>query len=295
MPARNGQRERHMVRIIADSTCDLSQELLEKYGVAILPLHILLGEDEFEDGRDIKPEEIYRWSDEHSTTPGTSAPSMESALKLYREVYTEGDELICFSISGQMSTSGNVMRLAAEEMGIAEQVTVIDSENLSTGIGHLVVEAAIMAKDGKRAKEIVDRIETLRPLVRASFVVDTLVYLHRGGRCSGLAAMLGGTLHLHPMIVVENGKMHSSKKYRGSLSKALMAYARDLEPAMRKAKRDRVFITHSGCEQETVKMVQEFLEGLGIFREILETRAGGVISSHCGPGTLGILFIEDAE
>lgn len=284
-----------MVRIVADSTCDLSQELLERYGVAILPLHILLGDDEFEDGRDIKPEEIYRWSDEHGTTPGTSAPSMESAIKLYREVYTEGDELICFSISGQMSTSGNVMRLAAEEMGIADQVTVIDSENLSTGIGHLVVEAAIMAKEGKSAKEIVDRIETLRPLVRASFVVDTLVYLHRGGRCSGLAAMLGGTLHLHPMIVVENGKMHSSKKYRGSLSKALMAYARDLEPAMRKAKRDRVFITHSGCEQETVKMVQEFLEGLGIFREILETRAGGVISSHCGPGTLGILFIEDAE
>lgn len=284
-----------MVKIIADSTCDLSQELIKKYRVAILPLHILLGEAEYEDGRDIKPEEIYRWSDEHGTTPGTSAPSMESALKLYREVYQEGDELVCFSISGQMSTSGNVMRLAAEEMGIADQVTVIDSENLSTGIGHLVVEAAIMAKEGKSAGEIVGRIEALRPLVRASFVVDTLVYLHRGGRCSGLAAMLGGTLHLHPMIVVENGKMHSSKKYRGSLPKALMAYARDLEPAMRKAKRDRVFITHSGCDQETVEMVREFLEKLGIFREILVTRAGGVISSHCGPGTLGILFIADAQ
>lgn len=284
-----------MVRIIADSTCDLSGELLEKYNVAILPLHILLGEEEYEDGKDIKPEEIYRWSDEHGTTPRTSAPSLESALKLYREVYVEDDELVCFSISGQMSTSGNVMRLAAEEMGIADQVTVIDSENLSTGIGHLVVEAAIMAKEGKSAGEIADRMEILKPQVQASFVVDTLVYLHRGGRCSGLAATLGGTLRLHPMIVVENGKMHSSKKYRGSLSKALMAYAKDLEPAMRKAKRDRVFITHSGCEQETVDMVREFLEKLGIFREILVTRAGGVISSHCGPGTLGILFIEDAS
>lgn len=284
-----------MVRIIADSTCDLSRELLENYNVAILPLHILLGEEEYEDGKDIKPEEIYRWSDEHGTTPRTSAPSLESALKLYGEVYVEGDELVCFSISGQMSTSGNVMRLAAEEMGIADQVTVVDSENLSTGIGHLVVEAAIMAKEGKNAGEIADRMEILKPLVRASFIVDTLVYLHRGGRCSGLAAMLGGTLRLHPMIVVENGKMHSSKKYRGSLPKALMAYAKDLEPAMRKAKRDRVFITHSGCEQETVDMVREFLEKLGIFREILITRAGGVISSHCGPGTLGILFIEDAS
>jgi len=282
----------YMVRIIADSTCDLSQELLEKYKVAILPLHILLGENEYEDGKDIKPDEIYRWSDEHGITPGTSAPSMESTLKLYKEVYAEADELVCFSISGQMSTSGNVMRLAAEEMGIADKVTVIDSENLSTGIGLLVVEAAIMAQEGKSAGEIQDRIEKLKPLVRASFVVDTLVYLHRGGRCSGLAAMLGGTLHLHPMIVVENGKMHSSKKYRGSLSKALAAYAKDLEPALRKAKQDRVFITHSGCGQETVEMVHDFLESLGIFQEILVTRAGGVISSHCGPGTLGILFIE---
>lgn len=281
-----------MVRIIADSTCDLSQVLIEKYKVAILPLHILLGGDEYEDGKDIKSEEIYRWSDEHGTTPGTSAPSMESTLKLYKEVYAEGDELVCFSISGQMSTSGNVMRLAAEEMGIADKVTVIDSENLSTGIGHLVVEAAIMAQEGKSAREIADRMEKLKPMVRASFVVDTLVYLHRGGRCSGLAAMLGGTLHLHPMIVVENGKMHSSKKYRGNLSKALAAYAKDLEPALRKAKKDRVFITHSGCDQETVEMVREILEKLGVFQEILVTRAGGVISSHCGPGTLGILYIE---
>lgn len=284
-----------MVRIIADSTCDLSQDLLEKYNIKILPLHILLGEEEYEDGKNISPEEIYRWSDEHGTTPRTSAPSPESTLELYKEVYTEGSEMICFSISGQMSTTGNVMQLVAEEMGIADKVTVIDSENLSTGIGHLVLEAAIMAAEGKGRDEIVKRIEALRPLVRASFVVDTLVYLHRGGRCSGLAAMLGTTLHLHPMIVVENGKMHSAKKYRGSLEKALMAYAKDLEPAMRKAKRDRVFITHSGCEPEMVEMVREFLEGLGLFQEIVETRAGGVISSHCGPGTLGILFIEDAD
>lgn len=284
-----------MVRIIADSTCDLSQDLLEKYNIKILPLHILLGEEEYEDGKNISPEEIYRWSDEHGSTPRTSAASPESTMRLYKEVYTEGSEMICFSISGQMSTTGNVMQLVAEEMGIADKVTVIDSENLSTGIGHLVLEAAIMAAEGKGRDEIVKRIEVLRPLVRASFVVDTLVYLHRGGRCSGLAAMLGTTLHLHPMIVVENGKMHSAKKYRGSLEKALMAYAKDLEPAMRKAKRDRVFITHSGCGREMVEMVREFLEGLGLFQEIVETRAGGVISSHCGPGTLGILFIEDAD
>lgn len=284
-----------MVGIIADSTCDLSQELTEKYQVAILPLHILLGEDEYEDGRNIKPEEIYRWSDEHGTTPKTSAPSMESAVELLREVSGKYEEIVCFSISGQMSTSGNVMQLAAEEAGIGERVTVIDSENLSTGIGLLVVEAAIMAQAGHSAKEIVDRMEELKPLVRASFVVDTLVYLHRGGRCSGLAAMLGGTLRLHPQIVVEDGKMHSNKKYRGSLEKVLAAYARDLEPVMRKAKRDRVFITHSGCAPEIVDAIRDYLKHLEIFDEILETRAGGVISSHCGPGTLGILFIENGD
>lgn len=282
-----------MVKIIADSTCDLSQQLLEKYGVTILPLHILLGEDEYEDGRDIQPDEIFRWSDEHGTTPKTSAPSMESAVKLLLEVGRNCEEMVCFSISGQMSTSGNVMKLAAEEAGLAQRVKVVDSENLSTGIGLLVVEAAIMAQEGRSAEEIVNRMELLKPLVRASFVVDTLVYLHRGGRCSGLAAMLGSTLRLHPQIVVENGRMRSDKKYRGSLEKALSAYARDLEPALRKARRDRVFITHSGCAPEIVDMVHAYLEQLGIFEEILETRAGGVISSHCGPGTLGILFIED--
>lgn len=284
-----------MVRIIADSTCDLSQELLEKYGVSILPLHILLGDDEYEDGRDIRPEEIFRWSDEHGTTPRTSAPSMESAVKLLREVSKEGEEMVCFSISGQMSTSGNVMQLAAAEAGLAQRVKVIDSENLSTGIGLLVVEAAIMAGQGHSAKEIADRIEALKPMVRASFVVDTLVYLHRGGRCSGLAAMLGSKLRLHPQIVVENGKMRSNKKYRGSLDKVLMAYARDLEPLMRRARRDRVFITHSGCDPEIVETIRGYLRQLGVFEEILETRAGGVISSHCGPGTLGILFIENKD
>jgi len=284
-----------MVRIIADSTCDLSRELLQKYGVAILPLHILLGEEEYEDGRDIRPEEIFRWSDEHGVTPRTSAPSMESAVKLFLEIGKDGEEIVCFSISSQMSTSGNVMQLAAEEAGLAERVTVIDSENLSTGIGLLVVEAAIMAQAGRGAREIADRMEALRPMVRASFVVDTLVYLHRGGRCSGLAAMLGSTLRLHPQIVVENGRMRSNRKYRGSLEKALSAYARDLEPMMRRAKKDRVFITHSGCDPEIVEMLRSYLKQLGIFEEILETRAGGVISSHCGPGTLGILFIENGD
>lgn len=281
-----------MVKIISDSTCDLSQELLEKYDVSILPLHILLGEKEYCDGVDITPDEIYQWSDEQKTTPKTSAPALDMAMDLLEPYVKEKRPIICFSISEDMSTSANVMRMAARELEAEKLVTVIDSASLSTGIGLLVLHAAEMAQDGKSAEEIRTEIEALKPKVRASFVVDTLVYLYRGGRCSGLAAMFGSALHLHPMIVVENGKMHSSKKYRGKLSKVILDYTKDLKPQMEQARTERVFITHSGCSEEIVGKVRSYLEEQNIFDEILITRAGGVISSHCGPGTLGVLFIE---
>lgn len=281
-----------MVKIISDSTCDLSEELLQKYEVSILPLHIVLGERECEDGRDISPDEIYRWSDENKLTPKTSAPAVDKAIELLRPYVESGREVICFSISEDMSTSANVMRLAAEELDGDNLVTVINSANLSTGIGLLVIEAAIMAKEGKNAREITEKIEELKPLVRASFVVDTLVYLHRGGRCSGLVAMAGGALKLHPKIVVANGKMSPSKKYRGKMNKVLLEYVKEMENDLKNAKKDRVFITHSGCDNETIGKIQSYLQELNVFDEILITRAGGVISSHCGPGTLGVLFIS---
>lgn len=282
-----------MVKIISDSTCDLSKELLERYEVSILPLHVILGERECEDGQNISPEEIYQWSDEHKTTPKTSAPALDKAMDLLRPYVETGREVVCFSISENMSTSANVMRLAAEELEGSHLVTVIDSANLSTGIGLLVIEAAIMAQEGKNAQEIAQKIEELKPFVRASFVVDTLVYLHRGGRCNGLAAMAGGALKLHPKIVVEDGKMIPSKKYRGRMDKVLMDYVNEMENDLKNAKKERVFITHSGCKHETIEMIHEYLQNLNVFDEILVTRAGGVISSHCGPGTLGVLFIAE--
>lgn len=281
-----------MVKIISDSTCDLSEELLERYDIAVLPLHILLEQEEYEDGRNITPDEIYRWSDEHRTTPKTSAPSLTEAVELLRPYVEEKREVVCFSISSQMSASGNVMRLASEELEAESLVTVIDSANLSTGIGLLVIEAAEMAQNGKTAVEIAERMERLKPYVRASFVVDTLTYLHRGGRCSGLASMAGSVLKLHPRINVINGRMEPGKKYRGKMDAVILTYARDLEEGLKHARPERVFITHSGCESSVVEPVRKYLESLGIFNEIHETRAGGVISSHCGPGTLGVLFIE---
>lgn len=282
-----------MVRIISDSTCDLSKELLDKYEVDILPLHVILGDQDFEDGRSITPDEIYRWSDEHKQTPKTAAVSVEEAEKAFAPYLAEGNEIVCFAISESMSSTANAMRLAAQKLNAEERVNVIDSASLSTGVGLLVIEAARMAKAGMNARQIVEIIEKLKPRVRASFVVDTLTFLYRGGRCSGVAAFVGSTLKLHPRIAVEDGKMAPGKKYRGRMSRAIMDYVKDMEDDLKTARKDRVFITHSGCDQADIDAVHAYLEGLHHFEEILTTRAGSVISSHCGPGTLGVLFISD--
>ena len=280
------------IKIISDSTCDLSRVLIERYNIGILPLHIVLGDKEYEDGRNITPNDIYEWSDANRTTPNTSAPSIAEAMDLFKESAADGSELVCFSISEHMSATNNVMKMAAEELGMEDRIRVIDSGNLSTGIGLLVLEAAVMAQNGMTADDIVEEIEKLKPRVKASFVVDTLTYLHRGGRCSGLAALAGGALKLHPKITVENGKMKPDKKYRGKMDSVIINYVKEMTPELVNAKADRVFITHSGCDKELVDSVRTYLNALGRFGEILETRAGGVISSHCGPGTLGVLFLS---
>lgn len=280
-----------MVRIMADSTCDLSPELLERYGIQTLPLFVRLGEDEYLDGVNITPDEIYAWADKNRTTPKTAAVAMDTVKRAFKDAVAAGDEVVCFAVSSQMSTTANTMRLVAEEIGAEDRILVVDSKNLSTGGGLLVVKAAEMAAAGCGMTEIVETVETLRDRVRASFVVDTLTYLHRGGRCSGVAALMGGALKLHPKIIVEDGKMIPDKKYRGRMPHVLMHYVQDMEQALRQAVPDRVFITHSGCEESVLNDVKAYLESLGRFKEIHITRAGSVISSHCGPGTLGVLFI----
>ena len=280
-----------MVKIISDSTCDLTRELLERYQVTVLPLHVLLGDTEYLDRSDITPDTIYAWSDQNKTTPKTSAPSVAEAVELFRPYAEAGDELICFSISDTMSSSGNSMRLAAQELEAEDRIHVIDSENLSTGVGHLVILAAELAQAGKPAEEIIRSVEAMRPLVRSSFVVDTLVYLHRGGRCGGLTALAGSMLRLHPKIIVENGSMIVGKKYRGKIDKVILNYVQDMEEELKQAREDRIFITHSNCDDATVQAVYDYLDSLQHFKEIFITSAGSVISSHCGPGTLGVLFV----
>lgn len=276
-----------MIKIITDSSCDLPQELIDKYNVDILPLRINLGEKSYADRTDITPEQIFAWADEHKDTPKTSVFSIDTAINWF-EKYPE-DELICFSISTEMSSSLNVMRLAMLDVEGEDRIHLIDSRNLSAGIGLLVCAAGEMIAQGMPIQDIVDEINALIPKVRSSFVVDTLTYLHRGGRCSGAAALSGNMLKIHPKIIVRDGKMVVDKKYRGKMSNILMSYCEDLKPELSNAQNKNVFIVYTGdCDE----IAEQLKEKLDMFENVYIVRACSVISSHCGPGTLGILYIE---
>ena len=285
--------EQRKVRIFSDSTCDLSDDLLAKYEITFVPLCIVLDDKSYLDREELSPAQIFVWADENKKTPKTAAVPFENLQNLLAPCMEREEDVIFFGISEDMSSTCNVARLVGEEFNTG-RLFVINSQNLSTGIGLQVIRAAELARQGKTAEEIVAEIEGARPLVRASFVVDTLTYLARGGRCSGATALLANTLKLHPCIKVIDGKMEVGKKYRGRMEHALKNYVKDLEEELLQADTRRVFITHSGVDADLVREIRTYLESLNCFEEIIETTAGGVISSHCGPGTLGVLYQMNA-
>ena len=277
------------VRIIADSTCDLTQDLIKQYDITIIPLNIVLDTKSYLDGFEITPNEIYEWADRSNTTPKTAAPEMGYVIDKLKPMIDAGEDIIFIGISEDMSVTCQTIRMAGEELAY-RNIWVINSQNLSTGIGLQVLKAAEYAAQGMEASDIVLQIEAARNKVSASFVIDTLTYLHRGGRCSSVAALLGNALKLKPMIAVKNGKMGVAKKYRGRQQLVVRSYIKDQEQQLLQADSTRVFITHSGIDAEIELEAYEYLKSLNYFKEIHITRAGGVISSHCGPNTLGILY-----
>jgi len=281
----------NQVKIFADSTCDLSEDLIKRYDIGIIPLMISLGDKSLKDGIEVSPQQIYEWSDRTGETPKTAAPSIGDVIDILTPYVNEKRPIIFFGISEAMSVTCNVLRLAAENMDYPD-LYVIDSKNLSTGIGLQIVRAAELAMKGCSVTEIIEDNNRINPKVRASFVVDTLTFLHRGGRCSAVTALLANTLKLKPKIAVINGKMDVAKKYRGNQKSVILKYVSDLEEELKNAEPDRVFITHSGCSDDVIDEVKGYLMKLHIFREVIVTQAGGVISSHCGPNTLGVLFIS---
>jgi DegV family protein with EDD domain len=275
------------IKITADSTADLSKELIEKYDIRIVPLHIIKddGSDSL-DGITIHPADIFNYV-ENGGLCHTAAVNIDEYINVFKEELQEHDAVIHINISSDFSACYQNACVAASDLG---NVYVVDSRNLSTGSGHLVLDAAIMAQQGMEPADIKAKLDAMAEKVEASFVIDTLAYLHKGGRCSGIAMLGANVLKLKPCIEVIDGKMQVGKKYRGSIEKALKAYVKerlenrdDLDPR-------RIFITYSSCEPALLADIHKQVEDMGIFEEIIETNAGCTVCNHCGPGTLGVLF-----
>lgn len=280
-----------MIRVICDSTCDLSEELLNKYQIKVVPLHIVLDGKEYRDGFEIKPDEIYKWSEEHNQTPKTSAVSIEDTIEVMKEILDSGDEIIAFTISKSMSTTFNVFNLAAQYLEAQDKVTVVDSKNLSAGIGLLALKTCDLISEGKNREEIFEELKEIRERINSSFIVSTLTYLARGGRCSSATAMAGSLLGIKPIIELHDGAMGVANKIRANtIDKMIDKYLEAKKEFMLKADSKRVIIIDSGIEAEHLNKIIEYVKNLNHFDEIILQKAGGVISSHCGPGTFGIMF-----
>lgn len=281
------------VQILADSTCDLPPELAERMGIGIIPLYVLLGEKTYRDGVDIDQERIFAHFDRTQQTPTTSAPSVQDFADFFAPYARQKKDIVFIGISADMSATCQNAMLAAREFPDVT-IRVVDSRSLSSGIGLLVVKAAQLSSDGCTADDIADRITALTPRVRASFVIDTLTYLYRGGRCSKLQMMGANALNLKPRIVVRDGRMSPDEKYRGRMTRVAPQYARQTLGEEETIDPERAFVTHSRCQPEVVASVMEVVRSSGRFHEVHDVDCGSVIASHCGPGTIGVLFIARA-
>lgn len=277
------------VIITSDSTCDLPRELVERHGIRIIPLSVLLGEESYYDDADFSVDKIYAYYKQSGTLPKTSAPSVQQFIDFFSPMVEEGYEVVHIDISSEISATFSSGRIAASEL---EGVYTIDSRSLSNGISLLIMEAVRCRDEGMSAAEIAAYIESLVPKVETSFVIDTLEFLWKGGRCSGVAALGANMLKLRPAIAMKDGKLDVYKKYRGNMQNVYKQYARETLSGKEFAG-GYVFIVDSGeVSAESVEAVKEIVREFAPEQQVISCRAGCTISSHCGPGTLGILFLR---
>ena len=276
------------IRITSDSTCDLNH-LVEERNISILPLQVNLDAQSYHDGVDITPQDIFNFVERTKILPKTSAPSIGDYEEFFTEQLKEADEVIHFNISAKSSGSHNMAKQAAQSFG--GKVRVIDSKALSTGQGLLVLKACDMRDEGKSSAEIEEAIDELKMHVNTSFVPDSLDYLHKGGRVSGMIKVVAGMFKIHPLIYMDDGQLVPGKKYKGRMDVLLKQYVQDLKEMYPSYDKSRCFITHSSAEKNVVDAAKEKVKELFEFDEVIETVAGSIITSHCGKGTLGVLFI----
>ncbi len=277
------------VLIACDSTADLNQELIDRYGIEITPLSVNLGDKNYTDGVDIDPDMIYAHYEKTKQLPKTAAVNVADFTDFFKKWTGEGYSVVLFTISSEMSSTYNNARLASLDF---DNVFVVDTKNLSTGGGLLVLKAAKMAEDGADAESIAKACTEVSSKVDASFIIDSLEFLHKGGRCSSLEAIGANLLQIKPCITVKDGKMGVGRKYRGKFGFVLQKYIADQLASADTIDTDTVFVTHAGCDPEIVQMCVEAVKNALPFKELHITRAGCTISSHCGRNTLGVLFLR---
>ena len=278
------------IKISTESTCDLTQELLDKNNISVLPYTIILGDEMVTDNADV-PARIFKYVEETKELPKTSAINEMQYKEYFESLLNEYDAVVHLSLSSGLTSSTSHAQTAAEKL---KNVYVIDSKSLSTGIGLLVLYAAELADKGEDAETIVKKVEQRVPYVQASFVVERLDYLYKGGRCSALSLFGANLLKIRPQIVVADGKMKPAKKYRGKMEKVIENYCADTLAEFNNADKTRAFVTYTTATPEMVEAAHNALEKAG-FKEIYESTAGGTITSHCGEHVLGILYINDAK
>lgn len=273
--------------ITAESTCDLTSNILKELNIPIISMYVNIEDVSYKDGVDIHPDMIFSTFETKGILAKTSAIPMYD-YKLFFEKYIEQNyEIIHISLGSKFSST---YQAAVNAANLLDDVTVIDSSNLSTGYGHIVMLAAELVKGNKGLEEITEELYDFIPKVRASFVIDTLNYLHKGGRCSSVAALGANLLQLKPCIEVVDGEMKVGKKYRGYIERSLKSYIEDKLSDLKGIHPKRIFITHSGCNDGLINMVKDTIKKKDFFQEIIITQAGCTISCHCGPNTLGILY-----
>ena len=277
------------IKITSDSTCDLPQVLAEKHNITIFPLTVVKNDASFKDGVDIFPADIFAHVAAGGALCSTSAGSVGDYEDLFTSLTNEYDAVIHVSLGSGFSSSYQNACVAASEF---DNVYCVDSMNLSTGQGFVVLKAAELAQSGKDAKEIVAELNDLTARVEASFLVDKLDYLAKGGRCSAVAALGANLLNLKPCIEVKNGKMGVVKKYRGNYAKCLATYVKDRLANRDDIIRDTLFVTQTVVSDECNQAVMDAVHSCEPFENIYENTAGCTISCHCGPGTLGVLFVR---
>ena len=275
------------VKICADSVCDLSEELKKRYDISVAPLYVRCGEITMRDGVEITQKDVFAHYRSTGKLCATAAVNIEDFTEFFKEKLEGYDELVIITISSDFSSTYQNACIAAEDF---PNVRVVDSRNLSTGEGLVTVAAAKLAAQGLSAGEIVEKLGDVIPRVDASFFVANVEYLHKGGRCSSIAALGANLLKLRPCIEVQEGKMKVVKKYRGSIEKTIVDYAKDRLTDV-EVEDDLIFITHTTSEKNTAQTAEE-IKKYKQFKEIAVTDAGCTVACHCGEDTLGILFIR---